>query len=228
MTMVEEISDEVSKKLAKELTEKYPATVYGMAKGVSTSSSSKLTSLRVKKVTNNGCDIALVTCRGDLCEMNNEYFEFKPPLKSASELMDIRIHEIRDQVLAPKVHWLVTDPLAFFILATCTALGYGTIVVGMGGIIEGLAKAPKLENGIAVIFGSTSMFSFAVVGAFWFAIVAHVIEAGMALRHCVKSLQLGMLPSALWAILVFLVGYPIFSRFRALVVVQEQYYSKSK
>lgn len=226
--MVKKISDEESKKLAKELTERYPLTVYGMAKGVASSASSKVTSLRVKNITNEGCDVSLVTCRGDLCEMKNEHFEFSPPLDSASELCDSRMPGIRDQVLAPKVHWLITDPLAFLILATCTALAYGTLIVGMNGIVEGLGEAPKLENGIAVIFGSTSTFSVAVTCSFWFSIVAHAIEAGMTLRHCVKTFHLGVVPSTLWTVLVFLVGYPIFSRFQAMVAVHQQYTSKSK
>ena len=216
-----------SKQLAKHITEKFPATVYGMAKGLKYPATSKVTALRIKSITEQECKIALVTCSGELCEMNDEVYQFNPPLQSITEI-ERRMPQIRDEVLMPNPLWLVTDPLALVILLTCGALGFGTLALGTDGIIDGLAKAPRLEGGVSAIFGSTGTFANLVVGAFWFSIVAHGIEASMALRHSFKSLQLGTVPTIMWSSMVFLVGYPIFSRFQKIVTVQGEYGSKSK
>eukprot|EP00980_Cylindrotheca_fusiformis_P028660 scaffold22634_cov123-Cylindrotheca_fusiformis.AAC.7 len=222
--MLEEISEDDSKKLAKELTEKYPSTVYGMANGLGL----KITSLKVKKVTNKGCGISLVTCKGDVCEMKQEHYDFHPPLQSASEVFSKRIPRIRDEVLAPKVQWLVTEPLALLILVLVFLTAYGTFILGMDGIVDGLAQAPNLENGVTTVFGSANAFSIAVVGAFWFAFIAHALESLVVIWHSVQTLHLGIVPTSLWAILVLLVGYPIFSKFLTLASVQTQYTKKSK
>lgn len=215
------------KQLAKDITENYPATVYCMAKGLKYPATSKVTALRIKSITEQECKISLVTCSGELCEMNDEIYKFNPPLQSVTEV-DSRMPQIRDAVLTPNPLWLLTDPLALIILITCGALGYGTLVLGTDGIVDGLAKAPRLEGGVSAIFGSAGTFANLVVGSFWFSIVAHGIEASMALRHSMKSLQLGTVPTIMWSSMVFLVGYPIFSRFQKIVTVQGEYGTKSK
>ena len=218
-------------KLGKDLIENYPATVYGMAISKSPSNPSyKVTSLRVKSVTKKGLDISLVTCKGDFCEMKSAFYEFRPALQSASDLAkgSHRLERIHNQVLSPKLYWLFTDPLAFLILVTCSSLAYGSLVMGIDGMVDSISKAERLESGIASIFGSTRNFSLAVMGSFWFSVIAHGIEACMAIRYCVLSLKLGMVPTIKWAFLVFCVGYPIFSKIQALIAVQEAYSSKSK
>ncbi|CAJ1940020.1 unnamed protein product [Cylindrotheca closterium] len=220
-------SEAYAKQLAKDITEKYPATVFGMAKGLKYPASSKVTALRVKSITHDECKISLVTCSGEICEMNDEVYKFNPPLQSITE-MSTRMPQIRDAVLTPNPLWLLTDPLALVILLTCASLGYGTLLLGTDGIIDGLANVPRLEGGISAIFGSTGTFANLVVGSFWFSIVAHGIEASIALRHSLKSLQLGSVPTVMWSSMVFLVGYPMFSRFQKIVTVQEEYGTKSK
>lgn len=224
-----EFNESDAKQLATDLTETYAATVYGMAKGLDHPASSKVTTLKVKSITKDECKISLVTCSGDLCEMKNEIYKFRPPLDSVSkDVLDSRLPQIRDAVLAPNPLWLLKDPLALGILVTCSALGYGTFVLGTDGIVDGLARAPRLEGGVSALYGSSGTFANSVVGSFWFAVVAHGIEASIAVRHSLKRLRLGFKPTAMWSGMIFLVGYPVFSRFQKLVAVQEQCGSKSK
>ncbi|KAL3945104.1 MAG: hypothetical protein SGBAC_000833 [Bacillariaceae sp.] len=225
---MEGTSEADAKQLAKDITEKYPATVYGMAKGLTYPASSKVTALRVKSITKEECKISIVTCSGEICEMNDEVYKFNPPLQSITEIMDTRMSQIRDAVLSPNPLWLLTDPLASIILVTIAALGYGTFVLGTDGIIDELVNVPRLEGGISALFGSTGTFANLVVGAFWFSVVAHGIEASIALRHSLKSLELGSVPTVMWSSMIFLVGFPIFSRFQNIVTVQGEYGTKSK
>jgi hypothetical protein len=227
------INDENQKRLAKGLHEKYPGLVYGMAKASSkknASAGAEITSLKVKKITNEGCEISLVTCRGDLCEMNNFTYSFNPPLNSLEELLDAhRIKQLHNQVLSPKLRWLFTDPLAFLILTVFVLLGYATLIIGMEGILEFLTKAPRLENEVTSIFQSPRIFGYCVFVGFWITIVAHAVEAGMTVRFCAQTFpRLGVAPTAMWAFLVFCVGFPILSRLQELVLVQNIYSSKSK
>jgi hypothetical protein len=222
---MEDINADESKSLAKTLTESHPATVYGMAKTSpdwTLPSGYSITSLRVKKVTNQKCDIAIMMCRGDLCEMKSGTYHFDPPLQSGKDLLDNRLKEIHNQVCAPKVHWLATNPLALIVLVTCLTLAYGTLLVGVDGMVDAFAQAPRLEAGISTIFGSTFIFANCVIGAFWFSIIAHAIESGMSYRLCTRVLQLETGPTVTWMVLVFSVGYPILSQLQALAETQQK------
>jgi hypothetical protein len=158
--------------------------------------------------------------------MNNIAYKFVPPLASPDEL-PTRMDVIHQKVCTPSPSWLLTNPLALIILVACTALSYG-VYVGSEGIVDGLSvHAPRLEAGISVIFGSTHFFSYFVFGSFWFAIVAHVVEACIAMYYCHTSLHLHAGPTILWGVLIFLVGYPIFNELQDLLAVQTKNNIKS-
>lgn len=222
------IESDISRQLGKNLTERYPATVYAMAKAChKLPSGSKITSAKVKAVTNSKCEISLVTCSGELCEMHSSAYELHPPLVSVDDFKR-RIPSLHNKLCAPRFHWLVTNPLAFLILIVCSGLGYGTLVLGIDGMVEALARAPtNLEEGVATIFGSTRIFAQLVFASWYFSVLAHGIEAALAVRHCHNILQLEAGPTSAWAILIFCVGYPIFSQLQELVRVQQERF-KSK
>jgi hypothetical protein len=217
----ESFTADQSRQLAKELTEGHPVTVYAMTKACcKIAKGSKITSTKIKAVTNKGCEIALVTCRGDLCEMKQGFYEFHPPLQSANDLYS-RLNTIHNEVCAPKIHWLVTNPLALACLVMCSGLGFGTIFFGVEGIVDAFEQVPRLEAGIASIFGSTQTFGYVVWASWYFAVVAHGIEAMIAYRQCSKTLQLETRTSLTWTMLVFLVGYPILSELDGMLQVQK-------
>mmetsp|Transcript_21095 Transcript_21095/g.33953 ORF Transcript_21095/g.33953 Transcript_21095/m.33953 type:complete len:228 (-) Transcript_21095:154-837(-) len=211
------ISDDDAKKLGKELTKQHPATVFGMAKcSVKLKSGFKITSTKIKAVRNNGCEVFATTCRGDICEMNNAFYEFHPPLRTADDL-PIRLPAIHNQVCSPSPLWLITNPLAFLILLACSALAYG-VYIGNDGMADALSLyAPRLEGGISHVFGSTQVFGYFVFAAFWFSVIAHGIEASISVYYCRTALKLAFGPTCLWGILIFIVGYPIFSELQELL-----------
>ena len=222
-----EISQEVSRKLGNDFTDGAPSVVYAMAKkSGKVSSSCKITSFKCKAVKNTQCEVGIVTCRGDLCEMHSMVYPLRPPLKSAEEFSS-RIPQIRNDVCSPKWYWLFTNPLALIILVTCSALAYGALVLGTNGIVDALMLAPNLEGGVETIFGSTKMFANVVWAAFYFAVIAHGIEAIMAFNICKNVLKLNSGTTALWSFMIFLVGYPIFNELKELAEV-EQSHIKSK
>ena len=232
---METITGEESKSLAKTLSNDHPATVLGMVQTDSTGckipNGYHITSSRVKSVSNEQCEIKLTICSGDLCEMKTATYTFNPPLKSGKELFNEdgkRLRQIHNKVCGPKVHWLVTDVLALVILVTCTAIAFGTLILGMDGMIDAISKAPRLEEGISTIFTSKTIFAYAVVASFWFAIIAHGIEAVISYKLCTDVLALDLGPTFVWVLLVFTVGYPIFSRLQLFAETQQRNDDKTK
>ena len=217
-----EISSETSKNLSFDLTNDHPATVFGMVKSVAKiPMGGKITSCRVKAVKNEGCDLSYAICRGELCELQQSFYRFESPLESGDDLAK-RIPTIHRDVCSAKVHWLVTNPFALMIFVTCLSLGYGTLFLGIDGMVDAFAEAPRLESGISTIFGSTKTFATCAVGAWWFSVIAHGIESVMVTRQCLQVLHLDAGTTITWTILVFFVGFPIFSQLEGIVKAQEE------
>ncbi len=216
------ISEETAKKLGKELTSQHPLAVHGMAvSSTKISGGFHVTSSTVTAVKSDGCQLRVTLCKGDLCEMKQSFYKFRTPLAegSSSALEDIIRSEVLPDVCAPNPLWLIKDPMALKILAVCSLLAFGTYT-GIDGITDALLKAPKLENTIGSFFGSSQNFAYAVVIAFWFSIVAHGIEASLVVYYAMTVLNMGIVSTSIWAILVFSVGYPIFNRFQTLVAIE--------
>lgn len=221
------INDDGAKKLGKKMTDQYPLVVFAMAKSmIQVGSGFEISSLAVTTVRSEGCEIRVTMCRGDLCEMKKIFYTFRTPLESLDELTDRFMTDVRNHVCTPNPLWMVTDPIAVVILVTCGLLGYGAYL-GVDGMVDSFGQSQWLETIIVAIFGTTRKCSYLVCGSFWFAIVAHLFEAILAVYYASISLQLGVVPSSLWGVMVFLVGYPIFSRIQELKSKQRSY-AKSK
>ena len=200
---------------------KHAATLYGIAKATKKIPSGwKLTTAKVKLVTNESIELMVMTCRGDLCEMHNASYPFRPPLKNLSELSK-RIDSIKSRVCAPRWYWLVTKPVAFVVLISCIMLGYGSWVLEVDGMVDLFAQAPRLEAGIGTIFGSTTIFAYIVLASWYFAIFAHSAEAFWTLYHSNYILKLGDLASYQWFFMVLLVGFPVTSEFILMLRVAQ-------
>ena len=221
------ISDDEAKKLGKELSSQNPLAVYGMAsKSTTLGAGFAISSAAVTAVRTDGCELRVTLCRGDLCEMKRPFYKFQTPLKTSQDLSDRIASQVLPNVCAPNPLWLVTDPAALLVLIICGACFYG-LYVGVDAVEDALVAAPNLEKTIGMVFGSSRNFGNAAVAGAWFAIVAHVLEASVVLYWCVKSLQLGAATSLHWAFLASLVGYPVLSRLKLLVEI-EQGHDKSK
>jgi hypothetical protein len=137
------------------------------------------------------------------------------------EWTDRRIQEIHQKVCSPNPLWLITDPFALIILVTFIALTYGAYL-GADGIEEAFSHAPRLESGISKVFHSTKIFGYCVMASFWFCNLAHGLEACIAVYYCQTSLKLGFVPTCQWGVLIFLVGFPIFSKVQELLIFQKE------
>lgn len=220
-----EISVEAGKKLAAEMTEKYPAMVYAMAKnaGAEIPAGSKISSCKVLSVTSKECEVSYVTCQGDSCSMPKKVvYKFNPPIEGDKVYM----LRLQSRICAPKFHWLFTKPLAFLILVTCTLLSIAAMGLGVSGMTRLLDQMPRLEAGAATIFGSAHAFAVVVLGAWCFAVVCHFVECSIAYRHCERRLRFSNEHSSQWAMMVFLVGWPIFSELRELIEAKELHFKK--
>jgi len=221
------IDEDYGKKLGKEVTNQHPLVVFAMAKStIQIGSGFEMTSLAVTAVRKDGCEISVTLCRGDLCETKKSFYNFNPPLKSIDELNGRMMSDVRSRACTPNPLWLVTDPLALLILIFCGLLAYGTYI-GVEDMTDAFVQAPRLERTISAIFGTPRTFSYLICASFWFSIVAHGFEAVVALHYATRSLKLGIGPASLWGIMIFLVGYPIFSRLQELVSIEHKH-AKSK
>jgi Domain of unknown function (DUF4499) len=229
------ISNDVAKQLGKEFTENYPATVLGIArKCIRLRPGFHVTGCKIKAVRSNGLEVSLTCCRGDLCELKNGFYNLDPPLESVEEWngknsdsttgsktgIKNRIEIVHQGVCRPDPTWLINDPAAATILVTCAGLTYG-VWIGTDEMASMLSQhAPRLEHGIATIFGSIQNFGYAVHASFWFAILAHTFEAGIGTLYC-RTLSLQTSSTVLWSFMIFLVGFPILKELQALVKAQE-------
>ena len=221
------IPNDTAKQLGKELTENHPATVLGIARQcIKLRPGFHITSTKAKAVRSNGIEVSLTCCRGDLCEMKNGFYPLDPPLSSAEEWNNNgssgsseRFTKIHQKVCSPNITWLITDPAAAVLLVVCGAIAYG-VWIGTDEIAVLLQQAPRLEQGVEIIFGSVTNFGHAVYAAFWFAFLAHLFEAGVAMLYC-RTLSLQTSSMVLWMFMVFLVGFPILKELQALVKAQE-------
>jgi hypothetical protein len=128
---------------------------------------------------------------------------------------------LHHQSLKPKVHWLVTDPVALVVVLVTALLALGTY--GFGGA-QGLATvisdAKPWNFFIASIWGSTDLFAKQVVFFWYFAIVLHALEGVYVAYHAVRTFKLGLGTTLLWFYLVLCTGFPISKRFLELLKVQ--------
>ena len=224
---MEKINADTGWQLAKDLNANHLLTVAGMATtSKSLSSGAHITTAKVTLVTNKGCEISFVTCRGDLREIHNCLYEFRPPLKSANELTQ-RLLAIHNQVWAPRISWLMTKPLALQVLIVLGLAGYGTEILGMEGMLALLEQAPRLEHGVATVFGTAQKFCNMVIGSWYVSVIAHLCEALWASYHCVNTLKMDTTATLQWFLVIWAVGYPIFVEFRTLIKLHEEQ-SKSK
>ena len=215
------ISTETSKRICSHMNDDHAVSVHAMAKSLLGSGYGKITEANLKEVNMDGCTIAVVTCKGDLCEMKKLTYSFDPPLKSASEVRP-RMVEIHHQVCAPRVSWLFTDMFALSVLIVVALLGYGTHVVGVEALMAKIENSAHLNSAISLFFGSASTFSNLVRYSWFLALFLHDLEAFYVLYHARQTLKLNGNAQILWYILVAAVGFPITREFLDLLKVHQK------
>ena len=216
------MTTEAGEFLVREINAKYPVMVYVMTKKAGDiPPGSKITSCKVTKVTNTECEVSYVTCRGDACSMPKKaVYKFHPPLGDKVFLL-----KIQSSICAPKFHWLFTKPLALFILVLCIILFSPLAILGVDEMTRLIRTMPDVDAVVTTIFGSAHLFSIAVLAAWAFAVVAHAVEAVIAYRFC-ERMPFANHHSSAWAMLIFLVGWPIFCEIKELMDVKADFLKK--
>lgn len=205
--MGDEITAEASNRICTHMNDDHAVSVYAMAKSL-LPNGVKITDAKLKEVVMDGCNIAVVTCKGDLCEMKRLMYPFRPRLKSAAEVRP-RMVTIHQQVCAANPLWLVTHIDALVIIIIMALLGYATHIMGLDALSEKIAGSDGLNSVISMVFGSARGFSNAVFYSWVFGVGAHVLEAIYVVYEGGKTLKLGAKAQLLWFLVVSCVGYPV-------------------
>ena len=215
------ISEEESKRLGELATAKHPVAIRELVKNsMKIPAGYKITSAAVTAVRAEACDLRVTLCQGDLCIMQKPSYRFSPPLQgdNLEASLDDRMYQFRTEACEPYLSWLVTKPWALLVVVLVSGLTFGMHI----DIVDALEKAPRLEATIVKIFGSTFVFKTLVAASFWFTVVAHGLEAFLALHYCLTTFELGGGPTAKWCFMTLLVGYPISSKLFALEAIERE------
>ena len=125
-----------------------------------------------------------------------------------------RLIQLHHEALAPRLSWLVTDPVALVILLAAALLAMGTY--GFGGA-EGLATAVRganrLDDAISSLWGSAPVFARQVVFFWYCTVTIHALEGAYVAYHAIRTLKLRLGSTLLWFYLVLCTGFPIAKRF---------------
>ena len=222
--------------LIQTLNAEHPATVFGMALGspqwrklpLQDDATTTLSAVRVTALSDTSCAITVQLCSGAACDVKVVTYYFPRPLTrtGTTPTPTAIIEDLHNRVCGAELAWITRNPFAWGILLVVSLLAYGQIILGgVEGIRETFVSGHGfrlIEKGIinTLFRGSVTHFAYGVVAAYWFTVVAHALEAGITYYICgPNKLQLRFLPRLKWTLLVFLVGYPIFSRLQPFVDV---------
>jgi hypothetical protein len=199
----------------------HASSVYGMVLESATEKRGvHISEAKMKSVALEGCTFSYVVCCGDRCEMKTSELKFRPPLRSASEVK-VRLIQIHHQVLSPKVHWLVTDPVPVIVIIAIALLGFGTYGFGgRDGLTDAIESEKRLNEAVVGFLGSAETFASLTVFFWYIAMVAHLLEGCYVAYHCIKTLKLHLGSTMLWFYMVLCTGYPIASRLLEFVKIQ--------
>lgn len=215
------ISEETSKRVCAHMNEDHTVSIYAMAKRLFGSGYGKITSATLKDVSLEGCSIAVVTCKGDLCEMKQLMYPFEPPLKSGAQVRP-RMVEIHADVCSPQLSWLVTHPDALVVLIVVALLGYGTHIVGTDQLAANIEGNTTMTSIISTVFLSPALFSRLVKYGWIFALGAHAAEGIYVAHKAQHALKLGLKSRLMWFGMICSVGYPITKEFLELLNVHNK------
>ena len=139
----------------------------------------------------------------------------------------IKLHQ---ECLSPKFTWLFSDSVCRTIMSSVTALGYFTIIGYDTFALDFQSNAPEFFKSIILFcFGSIESLFKGIVVSFYFAIIAHVLEATYVVYLCQDKLKLNHQVTFAWFMAVAMVGYPMTSKVLDFVsIVDDLAKEKSK
>lgn len=165
------------------------------------------TQVKARKISENSLTISYVECQGTMCALNSLDVSFNPPIKSADDAID-RVVTDGKTAMEAQCLWLITEPLPLLILIVTSALGYATLVLGEDGLQTAIESLPSVLQ--KIMFSMFGSYFFVVVQAsFYFAIIAHALEALYIAVMLRMRAKLGCLACLKWFVLISCVGYPL-------------------
>jgi Protein of unknown function (DUF2470) len=219
-----EITKETSARICTHMNEDHYVSVYAMAKSLLTPSNNninntKLSNVKLVKVTLEGCQITAVSCQGDSCEMLKLFYNFQPPLRNSAQVRPAMV-EIHHKVCAPQLSWFITRIDVFIVFVVVALLGYITHVVGTDHFTKILQDFTYLQGRTWI----AEHLSMAVKYSWYFALVVHFLEALYVVYQAQITLKLQVIPTTLlWFFMVGCVGIPVTKEFLDLLRVHHHH-----
>ena len=215
----EGITPETSKRICKHMNEDHAATVHALV--ISTLSGSdarcKVQNCRMKSVSLSEYTLSYVLCDGDACSMKKVVVPFHPPLTSADQVRPALIAE-HHRALQPKFSWLVTDPVMRMLFGACILLAVGTALGKEELALRG-DNTPWASSVVTTVYGSSDLFAKLVIGAWWFSLAAHGLEAVYTAYLCKTTLKMDAWTTFKWFAMNVCTGFPIMNKVKELVAV---------
>ena len=202
------------------MNDDHAATIHAMVmshlshRGVATC---KIQNAKMTLVSMEGYNISYVLCSGELCEMKNCTVPFDPPLTSAAEVRP-RLIEDHHRALVPKFTWLIKDPIMRTLFGVCLLLGAGT-ALGEEELVTRINNTPRAGFIVQFIFGTSTRFVKLVIGAWYFSLIAHTLEAIYTAYLCKTVLKMKTGTTIKWFVLNVCTGFPIMNKVQELVAV---------
>ncbi|KAL3815489.1 hypothetical protein ACHAXA_000726 [Cyclostephanos tholiformis] len=224
-----DITPEASSRICAHMNDDHAHTCHAMVVSAISNGggeNGKVQNARMTSVSTTAYSLSYVLCNGDACSMREIVIPFVPRLNSPDEVGPRLIRD-HHRAMTPKFAWLVTDPIIRTIAAACILLGAGTSMGrdGLGSTVDGI---PWVKSMIDATFGSSSRFADAVAGAWYFALVAHSMEAIYTAYVCRVILKLKMGATMKWFVLNSCVGYPVMKKVLELVAIDSAARSKKR
>lgn len=222
------VSKETSDRVCNHMNLDHASSVYAMAAATLPwkERNGDIKHTKLQSVSHTGYAMSFVICQGkDRCEMRSVAVPFEPPLTSSAELKG-RLVAIHHQALAPRIHWLVSDPLTLFMFIVSCGLGIATYWIGIENLPLYIKHVDWLHSIVLNVFGSTVLFAKSVKYSWYFLVIAHSGEALYGAYECQKTLKLKPKAILQWYLLIFCVGWFAGKRLIKLVNLQKDCHSR--
>ncbi len=215
-----EISPETSARICSHMNDDHATTIHAMA--VSHLSPREGATCKVKNakmisVNMKEYNISFVLCSGESCEMKKCAVSFDPPLTSPAEIRP-RLIKDHHKSLIPKFTWLITDPVMRMLFGACLLLGVAT-ALGEEELVARINNSLWARSIVSLVFGTTSRFVKLVIGAWYFSLMAHTLEAIYTAYLCKTILKMKLGTVMKWFALTVCTGFPIMNKVQELVEV---------
>mmetsp|Transcript_14676 Transcript_14676/g.31899 ORF Transcript_14676/g.31899 Transcript_14676/m.31899 type:complete len:233 (+) Transcript_14676:125-823(+) len=224
-----EISPESSARICTHMNDDHAATLHAMVVfNLSNREAAhcKVQNAKMMSIGMKEYSISYILCDGDACAMKEITVPFDPPLISSAEARP-RLVQDHHKALIPKFTWLVTDPLMRILFGACILLGVGT-ALGQEELGSRIDDTPWASAIVTAVFGTSARFAKLVVGAWYFSLVAHTMEAFYTAYLCKTMLKMKTGTTFKWFVLNVCTGFPIMNKVQELVTVDSAARSKKK